>query len=107
MEGSLTTEKERYLRTWLWWETNDPVRNVQSGAPAESDFRENLIRLSALLNICDSCQRRTAAEGCREVSDFTAADSLLTFTFPDGSGDAVNLIKKLIDQRDALVREIV
>ena len=101
-----TPGKERYLRTRLWWVSNDPVRRGKAAPPPTDELKENLRCLRDLLDMDVPDQRLMAAEICRESGEFTAAREMLEFRFPEGFGKAVDLIKKLNEAEDLTVREI-
>ena len=101
-----TPEKERYLRTRLWWVSNDPVRRGKTAPPPPDEWKENLRCLRNLLDVGVPDQRLMAAEICCESGEFTAAKEMLQFRFPAGFRKAVDLIKKLSEAEDLTVREI-
>lgn len=103
---AVTPEKERYLRTRLWWVSNDPARRGRAASPLSDELKENLRLLRVLLDVDAPDQRLMAAEICRESGEFAAAKELLAFSFPEGFADAVDLIKKLSEAEDRTVREI-
>ena len=96
-------EKEHYVRMRLWWATNDPVRRGETNTLSD---RENLLKLLTFLDDSVPDQRLMAAEVCRELGDFDRASVLLKFQFPKDYDDAVNLIKKLNEQKDVSVRQV-
>jgi hypothetical protein len=98
-------EKERYLRTRLWWAMNDPVRAGKATAPAGPGFEQNLVQLQTLFDLNDPDQRLMAVEMARERGDFASATELFEFQFPAGYEDAVAFFKRLTEANDSLVRE--
>ena len=103
---AVTPEKERYLRTRLWWVSNGPARRGKAALPLSDELKENLRCLRGLLDVDAPDQRLMAAEICRESGEFAAAKELLKFSYPEGFGDAVDLINKLSEAEDHTVREI-
>jgi len=101
-----TREKERYIRTRYWWAANDAVRDGEATAPSVPDFRENLLKLRALLDVTDAEQRLMAAEISRQLGDFTAATLLLDFEFPADYAGSVHVITKLTAEEDFTVRQV-
>ncbi|GBD35943.1 hypothetical protein HRbin36_01059 [bacterium HR36] len=73
-------QKERYLRVHFWWAVNDLVRgNANAQIPVRyiQKLRENLAKLSVLLDENDPNERIMKAEIARETGDFTRAIQLL------------------------------
>lgn len=99
-------EKEKYLRTRLWWATNDLAGRVQVDVSAEPAFQDNLRKLRALLDLSDPAERLRAAEISRELGEFDRAAALLDFQFPEDQARMVSFIKELIRDRIVVVREI-
>ena len=90
-----TPEKEKYIRTRLWWACNDPVRRGKPVEPLAGEFKDNLFQLRSTLDVNDPNQRLMAS-----------ANNLLEFAFPEGYGRAIELIKMLTEAEDQVVREI-
>ena len=101
-----TPEKERYIRMRYWWRANDPARYGKAAAPSLPEFRENLLKLRALLDVTDPEQRLIAAEVSRQLRDFAAATLLLDFEFPTDYARTVHLIKNLVSEEDFTVRQV-
>ncbi len=73
-------EKQRYLRVHFWWAVNDIVRgdsNAQIPTRYLQELKENLGRLSALLDERDPKDKIMKAEIARETGDFAQAVHLL------------------------------
>lgn len=75
-----TREKERYLRGHFWWAVNDIIRrNSHAQIPMRyvQKWRENLTKLSVLLDERNPNDRIMKAEIAREMEDFNQAIRLL------------------------------
>lgn len=75
-----TRRKERYLRVHFWWAVNDIIRrNSSAQIPMRyvQKWRENLTKLSVLLDERDPNDRIMKAEIARETGDFAQAVRLL------------------------------
>ena len=96
-------EKERYLRVHFWWAVNDIVRrNANAQIPTRyiEKLRENLAKLSALLDERDPNDRIMKAEIARETGDFTQAVCLLK-GIPSNFGWVVDRIIGLSEKKNS------
>lgn len=95
-------EKQRYIRTRLWWLGNDPIRmnGVGSLPPRHID---NLSRLALLLSEDDPQQCLMKAEAYREMGFFDDAERLLSGRFPQELADAVREVEQLAMRMDVRV----
>jgi hypothetical protein len=100
-------KKERYLRTHAWWAANDAVRHDGGGAPDTTADGENLKALVAMLDLGDPNQRLMAAEAWRELGAFDECLELLRFEFPQPYMKAVELIRRLAQERNKKVQPLV
>ena len=98
-------EKEHYIRLRYWWVGNDPIRRGEVTIPKIPDFNGNLLKLRALLDPGILDQRLMAIEISRELRDFQAAELLLDYLFPEEYKGTVDLLRKLIAEKDHLVRK--
>ncbi len=100
-----TVEKERYIRTRIWWIHNDPVRNGRLPRPLSPDFADNLLQLRAVLDVNDDEQCRIAAEVHRELGDFNTALALLRFQRNDYGAFLKGHLRWLCHRRIAAVQD--
>lgn len=99
-------DKERYIRTRLWWLWNDPGRNGDNNYQRPEAFDANLRRLIDLLGAEDDNSRLMVVEGLRELGEHDKAAELLNHAFPDDFQSAVDVIRKANENRDAKLHEI-
>ena len=104
------TAKEKTLRTRLWWLANASRR--EGAAPAASvewtsTDRENLVRLTEILDERQPGERLRKAEAFRELGRFDEAGKLVgTSAAPIGSGPFPDLLRDLVARRTAGVAPI-
>lgn len=75
-----TPKRERYLRTQLWWASNDPDRGYTGDRPLTPEQAiENMKRLLALYRELPEANRKTMVEGelLRELGRFEEAAEIL------------------------------
>lgn len=110
-----SSEKELHLRICAWWSGNDPLRS-QGPSPADQtqnaptrspEATMNLERLLELLDIRNPDQRLMKAELLREIGRFDDAIHLLDSHFPGEYRTVVALVRRLAQNRDSVVREIL
>jgi hypothetical protein len=104
-----TPEKQRYLRTRLWWAANDSLRSGLVERTPEfwtEQIVGNLRAIAELLDGGDAEARLMRAEVFRELGEFDRAASVLTTSFPREFTPAVQAIRTLVEQRDRYVRQI-
>lgn len=84
MAKGVPREREIQARKRAWWLANDTVRGRPERTLAWSGARrENLEKLSALINEHDECEIILKAEIARELGQFEACAKLLTRTFTE------------------------
>jgi hypothetical protein len=99
-------ERERYLRTQVWWAANHPYRKEPSQPPAWTGPEKlNMAMLAALLDDTDGRQLITKAEIMRELGRFQLAKSLLE-RVPRKDHRFATFVEELVDKGDSCVREI-
>lgn len=100
---SLDIEKERYVRLRAWWTGNDPRReNGEKQLLSEIEV-QNLWAFSELLDLSDTNNRILKAEIQRELGRFDEALALLSEIEDERLFQAVNIIKKLAEGKQASV----
>ena len=77
-----STEKLLYLRKAIWWAENDPFRHGETETPPAHD-RQNLEQILKVMDLSNSDDLLCAAEIHRELSQFSAALSLLEKETPE------------------------
>lgn len=75
-------EKLVYLRKAIWWAENDPYRHGETDTPTVHD-RQNLEKLLQMMDLSKAEDLLCAAEIHRELSQFSAALSLLEREIPE------------------------
>jgi hypothetical protein len=84
MAKGVARERELQARKRAWWLANDTVRGRPERTLAWSGARrENLEKLSALINEHEECEIILKAEIARELGQFEACAKLLTRTFTE------------------------
>lgn len=84
MAKGVARERELEARKRAWWLANDTVRGRPERKLAWSGARrENLEKLSALINEQEECEIILKAEIARELGQFEACVKLLTRTFTE------------------------
>lgn len=100
-------ERHIYLRTRLWWKSNDPRRRLRFKRQDLTPFQhDNLQTLAALMDEADPQQRLLKAEALRELGDFAAACRLLSTDFPVELQAPVRRIAELAIDRVATVAKL-
>ncbi|RKZ90607.1 MAG: hypothetical protein DRR19_09575 [Candidatus Parabeggiatoa sp. nov. 1] len=104
-----TPEQELHLRVFAWWAANDPLRQAQpdKAAPKSpflpgSKARKNLEQLVKLLSATDPNKRLMKAEALRQLGRFEE----LQAPFPKAFTKVADWMRRLVTERDALVREL-
>ncbi|MCX6867663.1 MAG: hypothetical protein NTV46_15880 [Verrucomicrobia bacterium] len=103
---SLSPDKERYIRTRLWWLWNDPARNSDDSGARPAGFDANLRKLGLLLSHDEDDSRLMAAECFRELGDHEKAAELLDFNFPEEFQATVGVIFQANEERNVCLLEI-
>jgi len=103
--GVDASKKERYLRLKAWWKGNDSRRNE----PIEMSERErdNALALAKLMDETNSNDVIMKAEIYREAKEFEKAMALIDAIESEDLAIAVTFIKKLIEQKDPFVRQLI
>ena len=99
-------ERERYLRTRVWWNANHTYRKAPSHPPAwTGPDKLNMAMLASLLDETDGRQLVTKAELMRELGCFRQARSLLA-RVPRKDNRFAAGVEELVEKGDSCVREI-
>lgn len=108
VKGSLTKEKELYVRRTAWWLANDAVRtNAEAEVNYSPEQSANLRSLANFLDEKDPNQRIMKAEVYRELGQFQECTELLSNSFEnEHHGRVANFIRELAVQNIRAVREI-
>lgn len=99
-------QKERYIRLRAWWAGNDCRRQSGHAAPMSDQEIANLRTFLPFLDDADENDRVMKAEVLRELGMFRQAESLLLGTFTDCVARAAAIIRDLVSQQVAAVREM-
>ena len=109
VEGAADTdERERYLRTRLWWAGNHPLRGYTSESPMDAhQARNNKARLLELIQSVPAARRQPLIEIelLRETGQFEAAIERLENLVPSDD-EMAQLQLERATARDALVFKI-
>jgi hypothetical protein len=105
--GISDKEKERYVRLRAWWAGNDRRRESNEAKPFTSFESNNLRAFITLLPESDDDDRLMKAEALRELGQFEEAEKLLDAEFEDELMKAVSTIRKLNENRNTNVAEII
>ncbi len=100
------SEKERYVRIRAWWAGNDPRRKAGKTKPMSEKEMVNLRELLSFLDEENENDRIMKAEVFRELGMFNEATSIILGVNRDDVGQAVVIIKKLVEKRIVVVEEI-
>lgn len=99
-------DRERYLRTRVWWNANHTYRKAPSHpTPWTGPDKLNMAMLASLLDETDGRQLVTKAELLRELGCFRQARSLLA-RVPRKENCFATCIEELVEKGDSCVREI-
>ncbi len=99
-------QKERYIRTRLWWAWNDGRRRFFRGAPLKRAARDNLIRLAQLMDESVGSDRLAKAEIMRELARFSEARALIAGIDDPLLTDTAEFIGGLIGRSDSRIHTI-
>jgi hypothetical protein len=107
LTGGISDPKKcRYLRLRAWWAGNDGRRKAQDSKRLSTEEVANLNALAAMLNESEEEERLMKAEAMRELERYDDAAALLALAFRKELHQPVAIIKALVDQKVAGVREL-
>jgi hypothetical protein len=109
IEMGRTQEEKLYLRLLAWRAANDPLRqNEAQHSPflPGSKARKNLEQLVKLLSVTEPNQRLLKTEALRQLGRFEEALKILQAPFPKEFTKVVDWMRRLVKERDSLVREL-
>lgn len=99
-------ERERYLRTRVWWNANHAYRKSPNPSPPWTGPEKlNMAMLAALLDETDGRQLVRKAEIMRELGHFQQAKELLA-RVPRKDNNLAASIEALVEKGDSCVRDI-
>lgn len=105
-KGAGTPEKERYVRLRAWWAGNDVRREATGDIPLSTFEAANLTAFAQMLDEADSNDLVMKAEVMRELGRFDDAMALLARLADSDIAQAVEIIKRLVENKDPYVREM-
>jgi hypothetical protein len=105
-KGADTPEKERYVRLRAWWAGNDVRREATGDIPLSSLETANLTAFANMFDEADSNDLVMKAEVMRELGRFDDAMALLARSTDSDIAQAVEIIKRLVENKDSYVREM-
>ncbi len=99
-------DRERYLRTRIWWRMNDRRRDSDVETPPDDEEVINMITLAAILIESEPSDLVMKAEIMRELGRFRLAAALIRRVRQKTAPVEAPFIRELIEKGDVRVRRI-